>query len=63
MDENSLDTLDVYNKLMTIKSRIANEGFDKIKELHDGKTVFAEDLGYFSVFRWYILLKVYIIHQ
>ena len=52
IDENSLDTLDVYNKLMTIKSRIINEGFQKVKnELHDGKTVFAEDLGYFSVFR------------
>ena len=52
IDENSLDTLDVYNKLMTIKSRIVNEGFEKVKkELHDGRTVFVEDLGYFSVFR------------
>ena len=65
IDENSLDTLEVYNKLMTIKSRIENEGFEKVKkELHNGKTVFAEDLGYFSVFRMVYLLRAqHTIHQ
>lgn len=46
------DTLKVYEKLLNIKDRIKNEGFEKIqKELHDGRTIFAEDLGYFSAFK------------
>lgn len=52
LDENSNDTLDVYNRLQKIKLRIKQEGFEKVKgEIHDGKSIFAEDLGYFSVFR------------
>ena len=46
------DTLKVYDELLKIRDRIKNEGFEKIqKELHDGKTIFAEDLGYFSAFK------------
>lgn len=52
MDENETDTLKVYQNLMKLRDQIQKEGFEKVKnEVHDGKTIFAEDLGYFSVFK------------
>lgn len=52
LDETEKDTLQVYNQLMDLRERIKKEGFDKVKsEMHNGTTVFAEDLGYFSAFK------------
>lgn len=52
MDENEKDTLKVYNQLLELRNRVLNEGFEKVKnEVHNGTTVFAEDLGYFSAFK------------
>ena len=46
------DTLHVYNELMELRNRVINEGFDAVKkDVHNGKTVFAEELGYFSGFK------------
>lgn len=54
LDENPTpsDTLKAYNQLLKLRDRLENEGFEAVKnEVHDGKTVFAEDLGYFSAFK------------
>ena len=52
MNENDKDTLEVYNRLLKLRERLMNESFEKLKkEVHNGSTVFAEDLGYFSVFK------------
>ncbi len=52
LDESEKDTLQVYNQLMDLRQRVLTEGFDKVKnEVHNGTTVFAEDLGYFSAFK------------
>ena len=49
---NPRDTLTAYNKLMKLRERALNEGFEKVrKEVHDGITVFGEALGYFSGFK------------
>jgi peptidyl-prolyl cis-trans isomerase SurA len=46
------DTLQAYNKVLELRERVLKEGFDKVKaEMHDGKTIFIEDLGYFSAFK------------
>ncbi|WP_159023016.1 peptidylprolyl isomerase [Formosa sp. L2A11] len=46
------DTLAAYMEIVKLRNRLINEGFDKVKkDVHDGKTVFAEDLGYFSAFK------------
>jgi len=46
------DTLAAYNELIKLRERVVNEGFDTVKsEVHDGKTVYAEDLGYFTAFK------------
>ncbi|MGJ8593897.1 MAG: peptidylprolyl isomerase [Aquaticitalea sp.] len=52
LDENEKDTLQVYNQLMDLRERVKKEGFDKVKaEVHNGNTIFAEDLGWFSAFK------------
>ena len=52
IDETEKDTLKVYNDLMALRNRVINEGYAKVqKEVHNGKTIFAEDLGYFSAFK------------
>lgn len=52
LDENSKDTLSVYNKLIELRERVINEGYDKVKnDVHNGSSVYAEDLGYFSAFK------------
>lgn len=52
LDENEKDTLQVYNQLMDLRERVKKEGFEKVKnEVHDGNTIFAEDLGWFSAFK------------
>ena len=46
------DTLNVYNELLELRERLINEGFHAVKnDVHNGKTVFAEKLGYFSGFK------------
>jgi len=52
IDENEKDTTEVYNRLIKLRDRILTEGYAAVqKEVHNGKTVFAEDLGYFSAFK------------
>lgn len=46
------DTLDAYNIVLKFRERALNEGFETIrKEVHNGQTIFGEDLGYFSGFK------------
>jgi len=52
MDANDTDTLEVYNKLLKLRQPLMSESFEKLKkEIHNGSTIFAEDLGYFSAFK------------
>lgn len=52
LEESEQDTTAVYNKLLALRERVMAEGYEAVqKEVHDGKTIFAEDLGYFSAFR------------
>ena len=46
------DTLVAYNKIEKLRDRALKEGFETVmKEVHNGQTIFGEDLGYFSGFR------------
>jgi peptidyl-prolyl cis-trans isomerase SurA len=46
------DTLQAYNSIQSLKPRLMQEDFSELKkELHDGKSIFVEDLGYFSAFK------------
>ncbi|NQX84382.1 MAG: peptidylprolyl isomerase [Flavobacteriaceae bacterium] len=46
------DTASVYNQMLTFKERLENESYDTLrKELHNGESIFVEDLGWFSGFR------------
>jgi len=46
------DTLEVYNEILKLRDRLVNEGFEKVKnDVHDGKRIFVEGLGYFSCFK------------
>ncbi|MDO5970440.1 peptidylprolyl isomerase [Flavivirga aquimarina] len=46
------DTLVAYNSILKFRNRALNEGFETVrKEVHNGKSVFGEELGYFSGFR------------
>ena len=50
--ETEKDTLKTYNEVLALRKRVLKEGFDKVKaEMHNGKTIFLEDLGYFSAFK------------
>ncbi|WP_425077810.1 peptidylprolyl isomerase [Psychroserpens sp. S379A] len=52
LDENEKDTTQVYNRLLELRDRVIKEGYAPVqKEVHNGKTVYAENLGYFSVFK------------
>ncbi|MBV7268654.1 peptidylprolyl isomerase [Winogradskyella luteola] len=52
LDENAKDTLQAYNEVLKLRARALKEGFDTVKkEMHNGKTIFLEDLGYFSAFK------------
>lgn len=52
LEENETDTLKVYQQLMKLRDRVIKEGFDAVKDsVHDGRTIFAENLGYFSAFK------------
>ena len=46
------DTLRAYNEITALRGRVLDEGFETVKkEVHNGQTIFAEDLGYFSGFK------------
>ena len=46
------DTLIAYNNVLKLRNRALNEDFEAVrKEVHNGQTVFGEELGYFSGFR------------
>ncbi|MBU2951546.1 peptidylprolyl isomerase [Tamlana agarivorans] len=46
------DTLAAYNQILKLRERALNEGFEKVrKEVHNGKTVYGETLGYFTGFK------------
>jgi len=54
LDENAApeDTLKVYNEIVKLRNRVINEGYKAVqRDVHNGKTIFAEDLGYFSAFK------------
>ncbi len=46
------DTTKAYNELLGYRKRMLKEGFEALrKDIHNGSTIFAEDLGYFSAFK------------
>ena len=46
------DTLAAYEKIQALKPRLVKEDFKSLRTaLHDGKSIFVEDLGYFSAFK------------
>ena len=46
------DTLSAYNELLKLRERVLKEGFDAVQaDVHNGKTVYAENLGYFTGFK------------
>jgi peptidyl-prolyl cis-trans isomerase SurA len=52
LDEVETDPLAVYSKVEAYRERLVNEDFESLKkELHNGKNIFVEDLGYFSAFK------------
>lgn len=52
LDATANDTIKAYNEVLALRERALKEGFDKVKaEMHDGQTIFIEDLGYFSAFK------------
>lgn len=52
LNESVTDTISTYNRIMGLRDRVLKEGMDKVKAaVHNGKTIFVEDLGYFSAFK------------
>lgn len=52
LPETETDTALVYKQMLAFRDRLLNEDFETVqKEVHNGSTVFAEDLGYFSGFK------------
>lgn len=52
LEETSKDTLKAYTDVLALRERVLKEGFDAVKkDVHNGKTIFLEDLGYFSAFK------------
>lgn len=46
------DTLKAYEQITKLRDRVLDEGFENVqKEVHNGQTIFAENLGYFSAFK------------
>lgn len=51
-NESPKDTLAAYNSIVNLRNRAIKEGFEKVrKSVHNGNTIFGEDLGYFSGFK------------
>ena len=52
MEETETDTMAVYNQLLELRERVLKEGYEAVqKDVHNGQTIFAEDLGYFGGFK------------
>ena len=52
LDEVETDTLAAFSKIEAYRQRLINEDFESVKkDLHNGKSLFVEDLGYFSAFK------------
>lgn len=52
LEENETDTLKVVQDLIKLRERVITEGFESVKnDVHNGKSIFAENLGYFSAFK------------
>lgn len=52
LEDTAKDTINAYNEVLALRERALKEGFDKVKaEMHNGNTIFIEDLGYFSAFK------------
>ncbi|WP_452224317.1 peptidylprolyl isomerase [Lacinutrix chionoecetis] len=54
IDENASaqDTLAAYNEIVKLRNRVIDEGYKVVQtDVHNGRTIFAEDLGYFSAFK------------
>lgn len=50
--ETETDTAAVYNQMLSFRDRLLNEDFETVqKEVHNGNSVIAEALGYFSGFK------------
>lgn len=50
--QDNQDSLLAYEKIQSLRSRLINEDFLNLRSLlHDGKSIFIEDLGYFSAFK------------
>ncbi|WP_027136858.1 peptidylprolyl isomerase [Gaetbulibacter saemankumensis] len=46
------DSLAAYNSIVKLRNRALTEGFDVVrKEVHNGQTIYGEDLGWFSGFK------------
>lgn len=46
------DTLEAYNAIVKLRDRAVKEGFEPVKKaVHNGQTIFGEDLGYFTAFK------------
>ena len=54
VDENASpeDSLKAYKEISKLRDRAVAEGFEKVqKEVHNGQTIYGEDLGYFTAFK------------
>lgn len=54
IDENASpkDTLLAYQEIKKLRDRAINEGFEPVKkDIHNGQTLFAEELGFFTAFK------------
>jgi peptidyl-prolyl cis-trans isomerase SurA len=52
LEESAKDTIAAYNKVLALRKRVMKEGYEAVKaEMHNGSTIFMEDLGYFSAFK------------
>jgi peptidyl-prolyl cis-trans isomerase SurA len=50
--QNEKDTVNAYTTILELRERLLNEDFESVKkEVHNGTTIIAEDLGYFSGFK------------
>ncbi|GAA4235859.1 peptidylprolyl isomerase [Postechiella marina] len=46
------DTLVAYNNIVSLRNRALQEGFENVRtSVHNGKSIYGEDLGYFSGFK------------
>ncbi|WP_340155832.1 peptidylprolyl isomerase [uncultured Winogradskyella sp.] len=52
LDPSEKDTIAAYNQVLELRNRALKEGYDTVKaKMHNGETIFLEDLGYFSAFK------------